>query len=84
MIGTGKLVGEEQQEDDWKVARWTSGEIELAVAGFNYGKFKKKEVLDKDSGYLVQFFANEQVPDEMRQLQMEIDQLESQGINTMT
>lgn len=84
LIGTGKLAGAEQQEEDWKVARWTSGEVELAVAGFNYGKFKKKEIFDKDSGYLVQFFANEQVPDEMRQLQLEIDRIESEGFNTMT
>ena len=41
------------------VAKWSSGKTELAVAGFNYGPFKRKEVQDKGTGYLIEFYANE-------------------------
>jgi hypothetical protein len=57
---------------------------ELAVAGFNYGKFKKKEIADQDSGYNIEFYANEDVPDELRQIQQDIERAETAGIQTMT
>ncbi len=66
------------------VAKWSSGQTELAVAGFNYGRFKKKVVTDKDSGYDVEFYANQEVPDELREIQNRIEQLEAQGQKTMT
>ncbi|HEX8424290.1 MAG TPA: M1 family aminopeptidase, partial [Pyrinomonadaceae bacterium] len=65
-IGTGTLLEPEAREGDTVVAKWSSGQTELAVAGFNYGKFKKKEVLDKDTGYNVEFYANTEMPDFMR------------------
>ncbi|HEV2836615.1 MAG TPA: M1 family aminopeptidase [Pyrinomonadaceae bacterium] len=56
----------------------------MDVAGFNYGRFKRKEIADKDSGYNVEFYANVEVPNEIKQVQQEIERLESQGIKTMT
>jgi hypothetical protein len=44
------------------MAKWSSGHNVLAVSGFNYGGFKKKEVLDKDTGYSIEFYANELTP----------------------
>ena len=35
------------------------------MAGFNYGSFKKKIVQDKDSGYQIEFYANEALPNFM-------------------
>jgi len=61
-----------------------SGPTELAVAGFNYGRFKKKSVADKDSGYEVEFYANIEVPDELKNIQQQIERAESMGIRTMT
>lgn len=69
-IGTGKPTEPEQQEKDITVSHWSSGNIELAVAGFNYGKFKKKEIVDKEANdYQVEFYANRQVPGFIRDIQ---------------
>jgi hypothetical protein len=65
-IGTGAPAAPDGREGDLAVAKWSSGETELAVAGFNYGRFKKKEVLDADTGYQIEFYANEDLPDFMR------------------
>jgi hypothetical protein len=83
-VGTGAAVAPDSREGDLAVAKWSSGQTELAVAGFNYGRFKKKIISDKDSGYDVEFYANQEIPDELRQIQQEIEQLEARGIKTMT
>jgi hypothetical protein len=66
LVGTGELAAPETTEDKTTTAKWTSGVTELAVAGFNYGLFKKKELLDKESGYNVEFYANEEAPNQLR------------------
>jgi len=83
-VGTGALAEPETVEGDAKVAKWTSGQTELAVAGFNYGKFKKKEVIDKDAGYGIEFYANEELPDELKAVQKNIELAESRGADTET
>ena len=83
-VGTGAPTEPETREGDITVAKWSSGQTELAVAGFNYGKFKKKMISDKETGYDVEFYANTEVPDELRAIQNQIDQIESQGGRTMT
>ncbi len=83
-VGTGSPTGPETREGDLTVTKWSSGQTELAVAGFNYGRFKKKVINDKDSGYDVEFYGNVEVPDEIKSIQQEIERLESQGMKTMT
>jgi hypothetical protein len=83
-VGTGAPTGPESKEGDLTVAKWSSGQTELAVAGFNYGRFKKKMISDKDTGYDVEFYANTEVPDELKAVQNQIDRMESQGQKTMT
>jgi hypothetical protein len=83
-VGVGALAEPETQDGDSKVAKWTSGQTELAVAGFNFGRFKKKEVMDKDAGYSIEFYGNEEMPDEIKALQHRIDQIESEGGTTET
>src|ERR1041385_7233693 len=83
-VGTGASTTPDAREGDLTVAKWSSGQTELAVAGFNYGRFKKKVINDKDSGYDVEFYANVEVPDEIKAIQQEIDRIESQGGKTMT
>src|SRR5215813_1856821 len=83
-VGTGAPVAPDTKEGDLLVAKWSSGQTELAVAGFNYGRFKKKEFADKDTGYNVEFYANVDIPDELKQVQADIDRFESQGGRTMT
>jgi len=83
-VGTGSPTAPDSKEGDIAVAKWSSGQTELAVAGFNYGRFKKKVINDKDSGYDVEFYANVEVPDEIKEIQQQIDRMESQGQRTMT
>jgi hypothetical protein len=75
-VGTGAPVGAETREGDQVVAKWSSGTTELTVAGFNYGRFKKKELFDKESGYNIEFYANEELPDELKQVQADIERAE--------
>ncbi|HEX8650397.1 MAG TPA: carboxypeptidase regulatory-like domain-containing protein [Pyrinomonadaceae bacterium] len=78
-VGTGNQVAPDALEGDVKVSKWSSGTTELAVAGFNYGRFKKKEILDQETGYNVEFYANEEVPDEIKAIQQQIQELERRG-----
>lgn len=59
LIGTGAPTAPEAYDGNLALAKWSSGENALTVAGFNYGRFKKKEVLDPDTGYNIEFYANE-------------------------
>ena len=83
-VGTGAPVAPDAKEGDLTIAKWSSGQTDLAVAGFNIGRFKKKVVSDKDSGYDVEFYANVEIPDELKAIQHDIEMAESEGINTET
>jgi hypothetical protein len=61
LIGVGKLV-KEWREDDYAASQWVS-ETPLAVAGFNYGNFKKKERRDDVTHYDLEAYATSEVPD---------------------
>ena len=74
-VGTGAPVAPEQLDGDMKIAKWTSGTTELAVTGFNFGKFMKKELMDKETGYGLEFYANKEVPNEIKELQLLLDEL---------
>jgi hypothetical protein len=84
LIGVGTRVGEETPDGDLKVSKWTSGGVELAVAGFNYGDFKEKRLKDESTGLDLEVFTNKVLPDEMRELQAQIEQLETAGVRTGT
>ena len=62
LIGTGAMSVPEVREGDLTVAKWSTGETPMEVTGFNYGGFKKKEVLDPDTGYNIEFYANTSSP----------------------
>jgi len=83
-VGTGAPTEPDKVDGSGMIAKWSSGKTELAVAGFNYGRFKKKELLDKDTGYNIEFYANPEVPDEIRQIQQQIEQIEREGGRTAT
>jgi Carboxypeptidase regulatory-like domain/Peptidase family M1 domain len=80
LIGTGAPVGEEARDGDYVVSKWSSGETELAVAGFNYGAFKKKVVEDKESGYQIEFYANENVSNRMRDVEQDTGSMNTMGM----
>ncbi len=79
LVGIGAIVGEEKLEDDLKTVKWSSGAVEMAVAGFNYGDFKKKELMDETTGLNLEVFVNRVLPDEMREIQRRDAEIESQG-----
>ena len=79
MIGVGSRVGEEVVEGELKIARWSSEGIELAVAGFNYGDFKLKELKDPATGLALEVYTNKVLPDEIKDFQVQIEQAQKQG-----
>ncbi len=64
LVSNGKLV-KEAKEEDFAVTQWVS-EIPLAVAGFNYGTFKKKSIVDEKTGYQIEGYATTDVPDYLK------------------
>jgi carboxypeptidase family protein/peptidase M1-like protein len=64
LVGVGKQV-KSWREGDFAASQWVS-EVPLAVAGFNYGVFKKKEIQDPDTNYLIEGYATSELPSYMR------------------
>ena len=64
LVGVGKLV-KSWREGEFAASQWVS-EVPLAVAGFNYGVFKKKEIYDADTKYQIEGYATADLPDYMR------------------
>lgn len=61
MIATGKLI-HEGDDGDQNISMWES-EVPLAVAGFNFGKFKREEMKLPKNDYMVEAYTNESPPD---------------------
>jgi hypothetical protein len=53
-------------EEGFAATHWVS-DVPLAVAGFNYGEFKKYEHRDDETKYDIQAFATSEVPDYLKQ-----------------
>jgi len=82
MVATGQPMGE-TKEGDLMVTRWKS-DVPLAVAGFNYGKFKKNSVVDEKSKYAFESYANKELPDYLKDIQRTVEQIENEGGTTGT
>ena len=61
LIGVGKQV-RTWEEGDFAASQWVS-EVPLAVAGFNYGRFKKKAIADEPTRYSIEGYATSDLPD---------------------
>ncbi|HSS44053.1 MAG TPA: M1 family aminopeptidase [Thermoanaerobaculia bacterium] len=66
VVSVGKRV-EDKTEGATHVSVWKA-ERPIRVAGFNYGKFKKLERDDKDSGVHVEVYTNPGTPDIVHQI----------------
>ncbi len=77
VVATGELV-DSHEEDKMMVTHWKS-DIPLAVAGFNYGQFKKSVTEDKEVNYTIETYANKYIPDYLRALQHAVDSVENPG-----
>jgi len=64
LVGVGKL-DKEWREDDYEASHWVS-DVPLAVAGFNYGLFKKKSVHDDTTNYDIEAYATAETPAYLR------------------
>lgn len=64
LVSVGKLV-KESKDGDFSVSQWVS-DVPLAVAGFNYGMFKKKVKTDPESKYDIETYASNEVPDYLK------------------
>jgi Carboxypeptidase regulatory-like domain/Peptidase family M1 domain len=64
LVGVGKQL-KEGKEGDFAVSQWVS-EIPLAVAGFNYGKFKKQAINDEQAKYQIEGYATSELPNWLR------------------
>ena len=84
LIGVGSRIGEPTTEKDVTVSKWSSEGTELAVAGFNYGGFKMKQLQDASTNLTLEVFTNNVLPSEMLGLQQRIDMIESSGALTET
>jgi hypothetical protein len=79
LVATGNRVGAEELGGDLKVSKWSTEGVDIAVAGFNYGDFKQSEVTDTTTGLSLEVFANKELPDEMKAIQVQLEQAERAG-----
>lgn len=84
MVGVGEMLEPEKIEGDLKTAKWSTKGIEMAVAGFNYGDFIKKEIKDDVTGYTLEVLVNKDVPDEIKSMQRNMEQANSYGAKSET
>lgn len=76
MVATGQPLGEAREGNEL-VTRWKS-DIPLAVAGFNYGRFKKTVVNDDKIHYCIETYANKFLPDDIQGMIKSIQEYERQ------
>jgi hypothetical protein len=79
LIGTGSLPAPALADGNLMLAKWTTGEFGVAVDAFNYGDFKKKEVLDPETGLNIEFYANESTTGNMRRAE-ELGSMSTMGM----
>ena len=78
VISVGKLQSE-SVEQEYAVSHWTTP-VPVAVAGFNYGDYKKIEVADTITGYKISGYYLETLPDNLRRYEA----LQSMAPQSMT
>ena len=67
MVASGSLISESDVEGQ-NVSIWKS-DGPIAVAGFNFGRFKREEGKVEKSGYIIDSYANVEVPDWVKGVQ---------------
>lgn len=68
LVSAGQLK-KEWKEENFACSEWIS-DVPMAVAGFNYGSFKKKEVTDKETGMRIEGYAASEAPDYLKAAEM--------------
>ncbi len=81
LVSVGDLIKETSEKDE-TVAQWKS-DIPLAVAGFNYGEFKRKSQKDPATGFVIEALANETMTNDLRDFS-NFTELEKFGVGGAT
>ena len=71
LVSVGNRI-EEGKGKEFAYSKWSS-DVPLAVAGFNLGRFKRREVKDDPTNYTIEGFAAANVPDIFRQGELSAD-----------
>ena len=71
VVAIGKEV-ENKVEGDQRLSVWKT-EVPARVAGFNYGKFKKLEQADADSGMTIEVYTNPGTPNIIRDINLALE-----------
>jgi hypothetical protein len=71
IAATGKKL-KDVDEGSENITQWTT-EVPQAVAGFNFGKFKREEGKPSKQPYLLETYANPEPPDMVRSIQMAVE-----------
>ncbi len=74
MVATGQPVDREIRGKTL-ISRWKS-DVPLVATGFNYGLFKKSVIKDEDLNVAIESYANINMPNEIVDLKLRIDQVE--------
>ena len=64
LVGVGRME-RQWTEKDAACSHWVS-EAPIAVAGFNYGEFKKKQITDPSINFTIEGYASGSVPDYLK------------------
>ncbi|MGH9720233.1 MAG: M1 family aminopeptidase, partial [Bryobacteraceae bacterium] len=70
LVSVGNRV-EEHREGDLAVSQWVS-KVPLAVAGFNYGQFKRKDLADTETRHAIEGYATSELPGYLKEFGDEI------------
>ena len=79
VVSVGELR-DDKTEGDTRVTVWKS-ERPIRVAGFNYGKFKKREKSDVESGVTVDVYTNPGEPDFVREINFFLENRPDAGLH---
>jgi len=77
MVATANRLSD-VNEGDRNITTWKS-DVPQTVAGFQFGRFKKKEKKLDGMDFQVEAYANQDTPDVVKGLQSQVEALENQG-----
>ncbi|MGH9762204.1 MAG: M1 family aminopeptidase, partial [Blastocatellia bacterium] len=82
-IATGDPVGQPAQEGGFTTTKWKTS-VPIDVAGFNYGKYKTEVAKDDKVNCTIESYANDEVPDYIKDYQRRLEERQAAGYETFT
>ena len=75
IVSVGDMAAE-RLEGETRISTWRT-KIPVRVAGFNYGKFKKLDAKDKESGFQLSVYTNPGTPDIINEINQALKSLDT-------